>query len=112
MVFKVKVASATLSGNGSGTASIEVAEGRRFVISKLTISSTGTFNITDIKNSATGESYLSDTAANTNFKDTGGNKYDLPVPLELTGSCKLIFELTDTSGSSNTIRIACHGDES
>ncbi len=112
MPTKFRVASVTLSANASGTASIEVAEGKTFRIFKITPSSTGNYNVTAIKNTATGENFLSGTMDQDHFKGQGNGCLNfIEAPLEISGPAKLHFEVTDTSGSTNTVSFACIGEE-
>ena len=112
MVFVVKAGSVTLSANGTGTISIDVSAGKRFVIDKITFNSTGTFSITEIKDTATGQYYNVGTVKSGVLKNKANvNLIEVVPPIELVGSTSLVFNITDTSGSSNTVDIACWGNE-
>ena len=58
MSLEIKQGEVSLSANGTGTIYIDVDAGRKFTVHMIGRKSTGSFKITDIKNSATGESYL------------------------------------------------------
>lgn len=112
MTFIVKTGTKSLSANGSGTISIDVSAGKRFTINKITYNSTGTFTITIIKNSAVGHVYNSGTLKSEILKNkTNVNLIEIDPPIELAGPTSLVFEIADTSGSSNTVDIACWGNE-
>jgi len=111
MVFRVKVGEVTLSANSSGSLSIEVDAGKSFTINELTFNSTGDFKITDIRDTATGEHYLSGTIYSAMLKDVNANRKKIDPQITLRGPAKLVCDVTDTSGSSNTVTIAFFGDE-
>ena len=112
MVFTIRECEDTsISGNGTTTLKIDIAEGTTFTITKIVVKYTGSFKITRIYNTATKEDYLSGNLHETHFNDENGKTLVLPVPLEIKGSTSLKFDVTDTSGSSNAIYIACIGDE-
>ena len=111
MVFKVRVGEVSLSANGSGSLSIDIDAGKTFVIKKIAYSSTGNFKITDIRDSATGEHYLSGTLYSDQLKESGGNILKLDDAIELRGPTKLTIDVTDTSGSANTVSLAFYGAE-
>lgn len=112
MVFAVKAGSKTLSANGSGTISIDISAGRTFVINRITFNSTGSFNITEIKDTAANFNYVSGTLKSSIMKNkANANVMEIDPPIEITGDSSLVFNITDTSGSTNTVDIACWGDE-
>jgi len=39
------------------------------------------------------------------------NVIEIDPPIEITGDSSLVFNITDTSGSTNTVDIAVWGDE-
>ena len=113
MPFKIKQDSVTLSGSGSGTVSFEIDAGMTMTILKLAQTSTGAYNITKIRDTATGNHFLSGTIDNTMLEWGTNNHLNITdIPIVLTGPTKLILDLTDTSTSSNTVSVAIIGDES
>jgi len=112
MVFVVKAGSKTLSANASGTISIDISAGRTFVIRRITFNSTGTFSITEIKDTAANYNYVTGTLKSTTLKNkANANVIEIDPPIEITGDSSIVFNITDTSGSSNTVDIAVWGDE-
>ncbi len=112
MVFAVKAGSKTLSANGSGTISIDVSAGRTFVINRITFNSTGTFNITEIKDTAENYNYVTGSLKSATLKNkANANVIEIDPPITVTGDSSLVFNITDTSGSTNTVDIAVWGDE-
>jgi len=112
MVFMVKAGSKSLSANGTGTISIDVSAGRVFRAKKVTFNSTGAFSITEIKDSAANFNYVAGELKSTTLKNkANANVFELDPPIEITGDSSLVFNLKDTSGSSNTIDIAVWGEE-
>ena len=113
MACKIKCGEKTLSSNGTGSISIEVDAGKTFTIGKIATTSTGDYKITQIKDSATGYHFISGSLYRDHIKERGNHLllYQL-VPIVLRGPTKLILELTDLSGSSNTVKLAFIGDES
>ena len=112
MVFTVKTGTKTLSANGSGTISIDVSAGKRFVVNKITWNSTGAFSITIIKDSGSGYVFNAGTLKSAILNNSANvNLIEVDPPIELNGPTSLVFEITDTSGSSNTVDIAVWGNE-
>jgi len=112
MVFAVKCGSKSLSANGSGTIPIDISAGRTFIIKRITFNSTGAFSITEIKDTAANYNYVSGTLKSTCLKNKANAQvFEVDPPIEITGDSDLVFNITDTSGSSNTVDIACWGDE-
>lgn len=112
MVFVVKAGSKSLSGNASGTISIDISAGRTLVIRRITFNSTGAFSITEIKDTAANFNYVTGTLKSTTLKNkANANVIELDTPIEITGDSSIVFNITDTSGSSNTVDIAVWGDE-
>jgi len=108
----VKAGSKSLSGNGSGTISIDVSSGRVFRAKKVSYSSTGAFSITEIKDTAANFNYVSGTLKSTTLKNkANANVFELDPPIEVTGDSSLVFNLTDTSGSTNTVDLTVWGEE-
>jgi len=113
MTFKIHAGEVSLSGNGSGSISIEIDAGRTFRIGKIAYESTGAFKITAMKNTALGLHYLTGVFYNTMLKEDNGQVFKLTdlVPIELSGATKLVLDITDTSGATNAVRISFIGDE-
>ena len=112
MVFVVKAGSKSLSANGSGTIPIDVSAGRTLIVRRITFNSTGAFSITEIKDSAANFNYVSGTLKSACLKNkANANVIEVDPPIEITGDSSLVFNITDTSGSSNTVDIAVWGDE-
>jgi len=113
MAFVIKADSATLSASGSGSLNINVAEGKTLTVGKIVVDSTGSFNLTDIRDTQSGQHYLVGSITNDMLKRDGNGTTNIQqYPIVIHGPSKLIFDVTDTSGSSNTVRIAVIGDES
>ena len=110
MSLEIKQGEVSLSANGTGTIYIDVDAGRKFTVHMIGRKSTGSFKITDIKNSATGESYLTGVLYSEMF-----SRYSywlvLPVPQEFTGPTRISIQVVDTSGSSNTVSLTFVGEE-
>lgn len=111
MVFAVKEDSATVAANSTKSLTYEVREGRTFRIRKIAFNSTGSFKINEIKDSATGHNYIYGSLYSDQMKEFNGNVLHLDDPIELRGSTKLVVEVEDTSGASNTVSIAMIGSE-
>lgn len=112
MVFVIAQGSVSLSANGTGTITFKVPSGKRWVIRKLTWTSTGTYDITDIRDTGTGTHYNSGdipSGALRNF--TSDDILLFEPPIELTGPTNLVFDLTDTSGASNTVELVIWVEE-
>ena len=109
--------SVTLSALGSSTARMPVAAGEKARFRKMYYTSTGAFNITTIRDDS-GQRYTNasadDPLASTLLRNTANANntvYEFEPPLELEGPNGLSFELTDTSGASNTVRIVVTGEK-
>ena len=112
MVFMVKAGSKTLSANGTGTIYFDVSSGRVFRVKRVTFNSTGSFSITEIKDTAANYNYVAGELKSTVLKNkANANVFELDPPIEITGDSSLVFNLKDTSGSSNTVDIAVWGEE-
>ena len=113
MVWCVKEDEKSLSANGSDSLGIDVAAGKTFVINRITFDSTGAFKITDIRDTATGYHYISGDLHSSLLKNkANANVIEIDPPITVSGSTTLIFDITDTSGSTNAIKMAFMGDES
>lgn len=113
MPFKIKQDSVTLGASGSGTVSFEIDAGMTMTILKIAQKSTGAYNITKIRDTATGYHFLSGTIDNTMLEWGTADHMDIKeIPIMLSGPTKLILDLTDTSVASNEVSIAIIGDES
>jgi len=111
MPVKIRVGEKTVSANGTDTVSIDIPTGTTFKFKEVHFKSDGTFKITKIYDEATNDQYLSGTIYSDMLKDRNANAFDLPENIELKGPTKLNIEVTDTSGSSNTIVFALFGTE-
>ena len=112
MTFMIKADSASLSASGSDSLSINVAEGKTFTINKILVDSTGTFNITDIRDTQSGQHYLSGTVTSDMMKRDGNGTTNISfAPIVIRGSSRLIVDVTDTSAAANTVRIGFMGNE-
>jgi len=112
-IFTDKV---SLSANSTGTAEFRVDEGTAFKAKKFWITSTGSFDITGIRDNR-GNHYTNASSsepipsAMLNRPQTaGGGVYEFVPPLELAGGDVLYIDFKDTSGSANTINIAIEGE--
>jgi len=111
MVLKIRVGEQTLSANETKTVGIDIPEGVRFSAHKLHFKSTGTFKIIRIYDKATNQTFSAGAWYSDMIKDRNANVCHFPVPLEATGPTTIMFEVTDTSGSSNTVVIGLMGEE-
>jgi len=99
-----------LSANGSDTLSFSVNEGKKFTITKITFDSDGSFKITDVRNTATGDRLLCGALPSALMRNHANvNLTVLDSPVELEGPTKLVFDITDTSGSTNKVNICLYG---
>ena len=101
----------SVAASGSDSLVFDVSSGERLRIEKLGFVSTGDFKITEIKNTSTGYRYLSGSIYKEQLKQNSGNVFTLPVPIEVEGPTKIVIEVTDTSGSANSIKIALYGSK-
>jgi len=111
MVFRIKAGEVSLSANGLGSLSIEVDQGKRLTIHKIAVKSTGDFKITDIRDSATGEHYITGTVYKDHMAYSGGYIVPLDTPIVINGPTKLIVDIGDLSGAANTVSIAFYCNE-
>jgi len=111
MVLKIRVGEQTLSANETKTVGIDIPEGVRFSAHKLHFKSTGSFKIIRIYDKATNQTFSAGAWYSDMIKDRSANVCHFPVPLEVTGPTTIMFEVTDTSGSSNTVVIGLMGEE-
>jgi len=111
MPVKIRVGEKTVSANSTDTVSIDIPTGTTFKFKKVHFKSDGTFKITKIYDEATNKDYLSGTLYSDMLKDRNANVFELPLTIELAGPTKLNIEVTDTSGSSNTVVFALFGEE-
>jgi len=112
LVFVIRQGEAlNISGNGTATISIDIPAGVTFKIHKLMFKWTGNFKLTRIYDTGAKLDYLVGHLHEDQTKDTAGRKFELPVPIEVTGATKLKFDITDTSGTTNNVYIACVGEE-
>ena len=107
----------TVGSGLSDTLSYSVPRGEKLTITQLYFDSTGTFNVTDIRN-AKGMSYsnaLGNAAIPSTFFNDVTNQFNtllnLVVPLELDGNDTLYIDVTDTSGGSNVIRFVANASK-
>jgi len=101
----------SLSASGSDSLVFDVSRGERVTINRMGFVSTGNFKITEIKDTASGYRFLSGSIYNDQLKQNNGNVFDFPIPITLEGPTKLVIEVTDTSGSSNNVRVALYGSK-
>jgi len=107
--------SVTLSANSTGTAELSMGETEEFEAHEIFFSSTGSFEVTSIIDSAS----LPYTNADSNnplpstlFTTSNEQKSDIgkfPIPLRIAPNNKIKVGLKDTSGSSNTVRVFLRG---
>lgn len=101
----------SLNANGTGTWQYTVGTKEKFDIHKLMSTATGTYDITDIRDSQ-GTHY---TNASTNepisslLLAKGSDNYNnidvLPTPIHVEGGVTLYVDLLDTSGAGNVVDI-------
>lgn len=101
----------TLSASAAGTAQFVVSPGETIRFKRLYYVSTGSFNVTGIRNSA-GLRYTNastdDPITSTTLQNAANSNISLSdflLSLEIIGSGELDIDLVDTSGASNTVRI-------
>ena len=106
-----------LAANGQGTILFAVSAGETARISDLGFVSTGAFNVRTIRD-ATGQRYTDASADNpiastmlTNLNNANNGFGKLPIDLEVEGPTDIAIELTDTSGSANTVRFLAMGSK-
>lgn len=106
-----------LLAGGSGTAVFRVSAGETARFKKLRYSSTGTFRLTSIRDS-TAKQYSDTSISDPIVSDVlargqvDGNPLDeFSPPIELKGDINLLFDLQDTSGSANTVRLYIIGEK-
>lgn len=108
-------AQVVLTAGNAGIASYRVSEGQKFTVKRLLQQATGAANITGIilnnGDTLTNASpslgipleAICDVASDNNVPA------DLPDPLVLVGGSQINFNLLDTSGAGNTIKIMMWG---
>jgi hypothetical protein len=107
--------SVTLSANSTGQLELPVGANEDFEGYEIFFTSTSTFNITAITNTSGVPFTNADTTnviPNTLFTsalDQRTNVGVLQIPINISGNDKLVIDLTDTSGSSNTVRVFIRG---
>ncbi len=111
MPVMIRVGEKTVGANSTETVSIDIPTGITFKFKDVHYKSDGTFKITRIYDEAADKHYLSGTLYSDMLKDRNANVFSLPETIELKGPTKLNIEVTDTSGSSNTIVFALFGTE-
>jgi len=111
MPLKIRCGENTLSANETKSVGIDIPEGVTFRAHKLHFKSTGSFKIIRIYDKATNNVFSTGAWYSDMIKDRSANVCHFPVPLEVTGPTTIMFEVTDTSGSSNTIAFALVGEE-
>jgi hypothetical protein len=104
-----------LTAGGVGTPSYTVPANEKLEISQLFVASTGTFEITDLRDSA-GKHYTNaslSTGIQSGLLARAANNYnvfiDFPVPIILEGALIIYVDLFDTSGAGNTIGLLLPG---
>lgn len=112
MALKIRTGYKQLSGSGSGTLTIDVPGDVSLTIKRFIQSSTGNYNITDARDSASGVRFLTGTTPHTHFEtDNNANLELKDEKLEFKGPTKITFELTDTSTSTNNVYMTAICDE-
>ena len=109
--------SIVLSALAAGTITLSISSGEKAQFRTLRFVATGAFNLVGIRD-ASGQRYStasSDDPITSTLLQDSRNAFrgieGFSPPLELEGPNALSFELTDTSNSSNTVRIVCEGEK-
>ena len=104
-----------LTGNGSGTMRYTIPNTEKMTIDRIVFKSTGAFNITDIV-STSGQHYTNASAGTpipsvvlASGANNNNNIGDLPLPVEMESGEGIIIDVTDTSGSGNTVQFTLVG---
>jgi len=107
----------SVAANGSTTAVIPISEGETMRLRRVQFISTSTFNITGLKD-ASGNPFsnasASDPIPSTTLNNAATNFSGISnfnPPLEIKGPGSLNFDILDTSGSTNTVRVVIEGEK-
>lgn len=107
-----------LNANGVGTVSYQVSPMETLTLTGLVFASTGTFNITSIRDSG-GRQYTNATATveiPSSVIPSGANAnnaiWEFPTPMVIEKGNSLIIELEDSSGSGNTVTLIANAMKS
>ena len=107
----IAVAAATLTADGTGTASYSVSNQEHFEVERIMFASTGAFSLTGIRDNA-GNIYSNidstDPLPSTLLSSgANGNNHigDFPTPIIVQGGGQVSIDLLDTSSAGNTVRI-------
>lgn len=112
MALKLRTGYKQLTGSGSGTLTIDVPGDTTLNLNRIIQSSTGAYNITDARDSASGIRFLTGTTPHAHLEtDNNGNLELKNEKLEFKGPTKITFELTDTSTSTNNVYVTAVCDE-
>lgn len=103
--------SAVLGIGGTASPSYTVPSNERLIIRECRILSTGTFNITAIRDS--GSRFYSNVSVAVPLPSTYFQHVDSPnigntditPPIEVEGGATITFDIIDTSGAANTVKI-------
>ena len=106
---------AVLGAAGTGTLSFTVPKNEGLQLRQVRFSSTGAFNVTDIRDSA-GQHYTNASSANpipsTELQNAASANIGiqaLDIELNLVGGVTFYVDLVDTSGAGNTVRVLFTG---
>lgn len=109
------VLESTLAGNGTGTVSYTLPQGEELELTQMRFQSTGTFNITDIRDSSGNHMTNASPAVeipsavmqpgNQAFRSLG----DFTTPFLINQGKTFYVDLEDSSGSSNTVTLVFAG---
>lgn len=105
----------TLTANGTGTGTYTVPQNESLELKQWGFSSTGAFEITDIRDSA-GRHYTNASATSaipSAVLPSGANNNnsikDFPIPLEMKGGIIFYVDFKDTSAAGNRVRLVISG---
>jgi hypothetical protein len=98
----------TLSANASASPTIQILSDADFIATWINYHSTGTFTV-QILEGASGKAFSNNPVNAADFMGNGQNPSPLLPPYWFPKNQQVIFNLTDTSGSSNKIGISLVG---
>lgn len=98
----------SLSANQQQQYSVRIQSDSDFLCQKIVASSTSTFTV-QITDTATNKLWFSSAANSANLVGTAQRPFYMLKPRLIPANANLIVQLTDTSGSSNTVELVLEG---